>query len=175
MTHVKQAITVERPRAELFRFWRQLENLPIFMRHLKVVAATGGTTSHWVARAPGGSEVEWDAEIIAARRDELISWRSIDGSIIKSQGTVRFRDARAGCATELSLELAYDAPPGTLGTTVAMLFGDEPPRQLTDDLRRFKQIMESGEVVLPNGTTRRLRSPSSKVASSSGRLRGDDS
>jgi uncharacterized membrane protein len=151
MLHVQKSVTVRRPRAEVFQFWRRLENLPCFMYHLKSVEASG-TRSHWVARAPAGGEVEWDAEIIAEREGELLSWRSLEGSEIRNEGTVRFEDAPADRGTEVRVEISYDAPAGKAGALVAKLFGEEPSQQITDDLRRFKQVMETGEVVLSDGS-----------------------
>lgn len=152
MLHAKKSVTVKRPRAEVFQFWRHLENLPRFMHHLKSVESTGEGRSHWVARAPAGTEVEWDAEIVGEHDDEFLSWRSLDGRGIHNEGTVRFKDAPADRGTEVSVELSYDAPVGNVGAAVAKLFGEEPGQQITDDLRRFKQVMETGEVVLSDGS-----------------------
>ena len=151
MLHVQKSVTVMRPRAEVFQFWRRLENLPTFMYHLKSVEVNGAR-SHWVARAPGGGDVEWDAEIIADREGEFLSWRSLEGSEIRNEGSVRFKDAPADRGTELRVELSYDAPAGKVGALVAKLLGEEPSQQITDDLRRFKQVMETGEVVLSDGS-----------------------
>jgi len=151
MLHVTKRITINRPRDEVYRFWRDLENLPQFMQHLESVHVIGGTRSHWVAKAPTGN-VEWDAEIVAEREHELIAWRSIEGSEVRTEGSVRFIDAPADRGTEVSVELEYEAPGGKLGATVAKLFGEEPTQQIRDDLRRFKQVMETGEVVRSDGS-----------------------
>jgi len=151
MLHVTKRVTINRPRQEVYRFWRDLENLPRFMQHLESVRVIGGQRSHWVAKAPVG-KVEWDAEIVAERENELIAWRSLEGSEIRSEGSVRFVDAPADRGTELSVELEYEAPGGSLGATVAKLLGEEPTQQIRDDLRRFKQVMETGEVVLSDGS-----------------------
>ena len=95
MIHVTKTVTVMRPRAEVFAFWREFENLPNFMHHLQSVDAIGGGRTHWVVRAPAGTEVEWDAEIVAEREHEFISWRSVDGSDIQNEGTVRFKGTGA--------------------------------------------------------------------------------
>lgn len=152
MIHVTKSITIMKPRAEVYQFWRQLERLPSFMIHLKSVTEVGQTRSHWIAHAPGGTDVEWDAEIIAERATELLSWRSLDGSEIRNEGSVRFKDAPADRGTEVRVDLSYDAPGGAAGATIAKWFGEEPVQQLTDDLRRFKQVMETGEVVLSEGS-----------------------
>jgi uncharacterized membrane protein len=152
MEHVTKSITVMRPRAELFQFWRNLENLPRFMHHLKHVAVTDARRSHWVAKAPAGTEVEWDAEVIDEELDEFISWRSVEGSEIHNAGSVRFKDAPADRGTEIEVEFVYDAPAGKVGAIIAKLFGEEPTQQVTDDLRRFKQVMETGEVVRSEGS-----------------------
>ena len=141
-----------KPRAEVYQFWRQLERLPSFMIHLVSVTTTGDRRSHWVASAPGGTQVEWDAEIVAERENELLSWHSLDGSEIENEGSVSFKDAPADRGTEVRVELSYDAPGGQAGAALAKWFGEEPTQQLADDLRRFKQVMETGEVVLSEGS-----------------------
>jgi len=152
MIHVTKSVTVMKPRAEVFQFWRQLERLPSFMIHLQSVTAVSGKRSHWVAKAPAGTTVEWDADIVAERAGDLLSWRSVDGSEIRNEGSVRFKDAPADRGTEVMVELSYDAPAGAAGKVIAKWFGEEPGQQLTDDLRRFKQVMETGEVVLSDGS-----------------------
>ena len=152
MIQVKKSITVMKPRSEVYQFWRQLERLPSFMIHLESVTETSTTRSHWVANAPGGTEVEWDAEITAERENEELAWRSLADSEIQNVGSVRFEDAPADRGTEVRVELSYDAPGGAAGKAVAKWFGEEPSQQLSDDLRRFKQVMETGEVVLSEGS-----------------------
>jgi uncharacterized membrane protein len=151
MEHITKSITVRRPRQEVFGFWRDLENLPRFMQHLLRVEAHG-RSSHWVTRGPGGVEVEWDAEIVHEEPNEFISWHTAKGSAIEHAGSVRFKDAPADRGTEVEVDLAYDAPGGKAGTFIAKLFGEEPRQQIADDLRRFKQVMETGEVVLSEGS-----------------------
>jgi uncharacterized membrane protein len=143
---VEKSITIDKSPEELYRFWHHLENLPHFMAHLKSVHSTGQRRSHWVARAPLGTTVEWDAEITDDRPNELIAWRSLQGSHIPNQGCVRFQRAPGGRGTEVRVTLAYAPPLGKLGATVAKLFGEEPKQQLDDDLRRFKSLMEAGEI-----------------------------
>ena len=152
MIHVMKSVTVMKTRAEVYRFWRQLERLPSFMIHLESVTEATPTRSHWVAHAPGGSHVEWDAEIVDERENEQLSWRSVEGSEMQNIGSVRFKDAPADRGTEVHVDLSYDAPGGAAGAAIAKWFGEEPGQQLTDDLRRFKQVMETGEVVLSDGS-----------------------
>ena len=152
MIHVTKSVTVMKPRAEVYRFWRQLERLPSFMIHLASVSEVSAIRSHWIANAPGGTKVEWDAEIVDERDNELLSWRSCEGSDIPNAGKVGFTDAPADRGTEVRVDLNYDAPGGAAGAAAARLFGEEPSQQLTDDLRRFKQVMETGEVVLSDGS-----------------------
>jgi uncharacterized membrane protein len=140
---VERSITVNRPQAEVYRFWRQLENLPRFMDHLESVTVIDENRSHWVAKAPAGTKVEWDASIHNEIEDELIAWRSLPGSDIDNAGSVHFTPA--GDATEVRVVLSYDPPAGRVGAAVAKLLGEEPGTQVDEDLRRFKQVMESSK------------------------------
>jgi uncharacterized membrane protein len=151
MKHVTRSVTINRPRQEVYEFWRDLEQLPTFMIHLEAVTSTGDRRSHWVAKAPGG-RVEWDAEITEDRPGEIIAWQSVTGSDVPNGGSVRFTDAPADRGTEIHVDLRYDPPAGSAGTKVAKLFGEDPQQQLRDDLRRFKQVMETGEVVRSDGS-----------------------
>lgn len=147
MMHVTRSITVNRPRQEIFQFWRHFENLPLFMEHLAQVEVNGDKRSHWVARAPAGADVEWDAEITDEFPNEFISWRSLAGSDVENTGSVRFRDAPADRGTEIEVDLLYEPPAGRIGAGIARLFGEEPGQQVRDDLRRLKQVLETGEVM----------------------------
>ncbi|MGK5440912.1 SRPBCC family protein [Micromonospora sp. URMC 105] len=140
-------VTVNRPASEAYRFWRDLENLPRFMAHLESVRADDLRRSHWTARGPAGRLVGWDAEIVEDRPDELIAWRSLPGAQVPNAGRVRFLPAPGNRGTEVRVELGYAPPAGRLGRAVAKLFGEEPEQQIRDDLRRFKQVLETGEVV----------------------------
>jgi uncharacterized membrane protein len=152
MLKVSKSVTIKRPRAEIYQFWRDLTNLPRFTMHLQSVTTTGDRRSHWVAKAPAGTTVEWDAEIVEDRTDELISWRSTAGATVPNQGSVRFADAPADRGTEIRVELQYDPPAGSVGVIIAKLLGEEPAQQMHDDLRRLKQVLETGEVVLSDGS-----------------------
>jgi uncharacterized membrane protein len=149
--HVKAAITVRKPRQEVYRFWRDLENLPTFMDHVESVEGSNGR-SHWKVKAPVGAKVEWDAEVIEDRPGEALVWRSVEGSGIQNSGAVRFVDAPRDQGTEVHVEFEYDAPGGKVGEAVAKVFGEEPTQQAKDDLRRFKQVMETGFVVRSEGS-----------------------
>ena len=149
---VKTAVTVNRPREEVYGFWHDLESLPRFMEHLESVRVTGEGRSRWTAKAPAGRKVEWDAETVDERPNELIAWRALEGADVPNSGSVRFTDAPGGRGTEVRLELSYDAPGGALTATLAKLFGEEPTQQVKDDLRRFKQVIETGEVVRSDGS-----------------------
>ena len=151
----KRSVTVRRPVAEVYAFWRDFENFPQFMRHLESVADIGGGRSHWVAKAPAGKEVQWEAEMTEDVENERISWRSVEGSEIYNAGTVSFMPAPGDRGTEVRVELEYDPPFGKLGSKVAMLFREEPGQQVQDDLRHFKQVMETGEVLFSDATKRR--------------------
>jgi uncharacterized membrane protein len=146
-THVTKAITIKRPVEEIYNFWRNFENLPQFMYHLESVQVRGSGRSHWVAKAPGGTTVEWDAETIEDVPNQRISWRSLPDADVVNSGTVEFRRAPADRGTEIHVEIHYEPPAGKLGTLVAKLFGEEPSQQVGDDLRRLKQVLETGEVV----------------------------
>ncbi len=144
---VTRAVTIDRPRDEVYRFWRDFTNLPQFMEHLESVEMIDERRSHWKAKGPAGSSVEWDAELTGDRPGELIAWRSLEGSDVANTGTVRFLDAPGGRGTEVRVSLTYDPPAGKIGTAIAKLFGEEPGLQVNKDLRRFKQVMEVGEVI----------------------------
>jgi len=140
---VEQTVRVSRPPEELYRFWRNLENLPRFMDHLESVQIRDDLHSRWVARGPAGSRVEWDAVIHNEIPGELLAWRSLPGSEVDHAGSVHFEPAGEGTAVRVVLR--YDPPAGKLGAAVARLFGEDPDTQVADDLRRLKQLMEAGE------------------------------
>jgi uncharacterized membrane protein len=149
---VERSVLVNRPVQEVYQFWRNFENLPRFMDHLESVTVIDETRSHWVAKAPAGTRVEWDAVIHNEIENQLIAWRSLPGADINNAGSVHFIDAVPGSRTEVRVVLSYEPPAGRLGAAVAKLLGEEPSKQVEDDLRRFKQVMESSEI---SGTARR--------------------
>jgi uncharacterized membrane protein/NAD(P)-dependent dehydrogenase (short-subunit alcohol dehydrogenase family) len=164
IVNVKKSVTVNKSPAELYEFWRKFENLPKFMKHLESVTELDETRSHWVAKAPIGDNVEWDAEITSEALNEHIGWKSVEGSDIPNSGMVQFRPT-VNRGTEVKVDLTYEPPGGKLGSLLAKLFGEEPEQQVAEDLRRFKQIMETGEVVTVKGqTSGREEIPMSRAA-----------
>ncbi|HEX5733034.1 MAG TPA: SRPBCC family protein [Blastocatellia bacterium] len=159
-------VTINHSPDELYRFWRDFENLPRFMSHLESVRITGERRSHWVAKAPAGTTVEWDAEITKDIPGQLIAWRSVEGADVENSGVVRFDPAPGGRGTEVRVELFYDPPGGLLGAGIAKLFGEEPGTQIKGDLYRFKQVMETGEVIHSDSSIHRGMHPARPVESS---------
>ncbi len=143
---VVRSFTINKPREEVYRFWRNFENLPLFMSHLKSVHSGDGRRSHWVARGPLGGNVEWDAEILQECENELLAWRSLPGSDIEHWGSVEFKPAPAGRGTVVKVVLEYYPPAGTAGRALALFLGRDPEQQVREDLRHFKQIIETGEI-----------------------------
>lgn len=158
---VERAVTVARSRHELYAFWRDFTNLPQFMEHLESVRVDSPTRSHWMAKAPAGSDVEWDAEIVNDVPDEIIAWKSVGDPDVANAGAVNFSDAPADRGTIVKVTLDYEPPGGKLGAFVARLFGEDPDRQVREDLRKFKQLMETGEIT----TSARRREDSAYVGS----------
>jgi len=150
--HVRESIRLECPIGDVYRYWRRLGNLPQFMTHLVRVTETSDTHSHWVARGPAGLVVEWDAEIIHDVENAVIGWRSLTGSGVVTAGSVNFDAARSGRLTQVSVHLQYAPPAGKPGAFLASLFGREPTQTIREDLRRFKQHFEAGEVARGTAT-----------------------
>lgn len=138
--HVDTSIRIGRPVHEVYRFWRDLENLPTFMRHLEQVSMREEGVSHWVARGPAGIPVEWDARIINDVEDKVIGWQSLDGSTISTAGSVNFRGEPGG--TMVHVRFQYQPPGGAIGAAVARLFGEEPNQTVRADLQRLKEMLE---------------------------------
>lgn len=159
---VKKAITIGKSADELYAFWRNFENLPKFMRHLESVTTLDGKKSHWVATAPMGKTVQWDAEIINETPNELIAWRSLPGADVDSAGSVTFKPAPQGRGTEVHVSLSYQPPAGQIGAAFAKLFGEEPNQQVDNDLRHFKNLMETGRLPTTDGQPAGKRSLSAK-------------
>ncbi len=148
---VEKTVTINKSAEELYRFWHNFENLPTFMKHLKSVKVYNEKRSHWIANAPLGNSVEWDADILEDRENEFISWASVEGADVDNSGFVRFKKAPGDRGTEVKIVLEYNPPGGVLGATVAKLFGEEPEQQIGDELRRFKMLMEAGEIATTEG------------------------
>jgi len=148
----KRSATINRSPAELYGFWKNFENLPRFMKHLESVNVIDDRRSHWVAKSPVGDSIEWDAEITSDEPNAHIGWKSVEGSDIANSGMVQFRPT-VDRGTEISVDLSYESPGGKLGSLLARLFGEEPGQQVAEDLRRFKQLMETGEIITVKGQT----------------------
>jgi uncharacterized membrane protein len=148
---VREQVSVNRSISELYRFWRNVENLPRVMSYLEDVSKSSDRRSHWVAKGPAGQRVEWDAEITDARENELVAWRSLEGSEVPNEGSVRFSRSPDGSGTVIDVALTYHPPGGKAGAAVAKLFGREPAQEIRRDLERFKQRVESGNLILASG------------------------
>jgi len=153
---IETAVTIAKPRAELYAYWRRLENLPRFMKNLDTVADLGGGRSHWVGKSPLGFKVEWDAEIVEEREGQLLSWRSLPGSQVHNAGTVFFEDAAGGRGTtvRVSLEFRGDG----IGQAIGKALSSVTEQQVHEDIRRFKRLMETGEIATTEGQTHGERS-----------------
>lgn len=146
MLHVEKSITINRSAEECYRFWHDFENFPNFMTHLEAVQITGENRIHWKAKGPAGAHVEWDAELIADEPGQYLAWHSLDGSDVDHAGSVRFERAPGGRGTIVRVALRYSPPGGAAGALIARLFGEAPEQQIDEDLRRFKWLIETGEV-----------------------------
>ena len=149
--HLEESIIINRPPEELYRLWLRFEDLPLFMDHLVSVKVTGSKRSHWVAKAPAGTLVEWDAEIINETPNQLIAWRSLEGADVDHAGTVRFERAPGGRGTLLKVKLQYRPPAGVVGGAFAKVFGQAPEKQVPIDLMRLKQFIQTGEIARTEG------------------------
>jgi uncharacterized membrane protein len=143
---VARSVTIDRPREELYDFWRHFKNLPLFMDNVHSVTVQSETHSHWVIEAPAGKTVEWDAVITRDEPGRLIAWESLEGASVRNSGRVEFLDSPDHRGTVVRVTLTYDPPAGAVGKLIAKLFQREPKVQARQDLRRFKQLMETGEV-----------------------------
>ncbi len=161
---VDHAITIGRSRSEVYSFFRELTNLPQFMQHVQSIELLDNKMSHWVVRAPAGRTVEWDAVIHNEVENELIAWRTLPGANVDHAGAVWFKDAPEGSGTELKVELQYNPPAGIAGAVFARLWGEEPTQQISDDLRRLKQLLEAGEILTTEGQPHGAASRSSRTA-----------
>ncbi len=151
---VEKTVTINKPVEELYHFWHNFGNLPRFMKHLKDVKVHNNKRSHWITNAPLGGSVEWDADIIEDRENELIAWTSVAGADVDNSGSVRFQPAPGDRGTEVKVVTEYNPPGGAIGAGIAKLFGEEPEQQIGDDLRRFKMMMEAGEIATTEGQPR---------------------
>ncbi|HYO94976.1 MAG TPA: SRPBCC family protein [Polyangiaceae bacterium] len=161
---VKRAITINLPPHQVYAFWHDFQNLPRFMAHLESVEVLDGR-SRWRAKAPVGMTVEWEAEVVEDRPNEMIAWRSLPGTLVPNQGSVRFMPAPGGRGTEVFVELRYEPPGGAVGAAIAKLFGEEPSQQVAGDLRRLKQVLETGEVMHSDASVHRGAHPAQPSSS----------
>ena len=152
---IGKSVTINRPRAELYAYWRDFANLPTFMDNVARIDVIDAKTTHWVVKAPAGKTVEWDALITEERDGEYFAWASAEGADVPNSGRVDFRDAGER-GTVVTATILYDPPGGTIGKLIAKLFQREPAIQARRDLRRFKQLMETGEVSTSSRTRAQL-------------------
>jgi uncharacterized membrane protein len=139
-------LTVNRPRQEVYDFWRKLSNLPLFMEHLEKVDVLDDQRSHWVAKVPGGiTTIEWDAEIVKEINGELLGWNSLPHASVNNAGKVEFKDAHGG-GTELTVVITYRAPFGDIGEGIASLFNPMFKKIITRDVHGFKRYIEAGDI-----------------------------
>lgn len=148
--HVVKSLTINKSAAELFAFWRDFENLSQIMMHLESVTEIDNKRSHWKAKAPVGASVEWEAEITSERENEFIEWSSVENSDVANSGKVEFLPTQDR-GTEVKVTLHYQSPGGKIGSLFAKFFGEEPEQQVAEDLRRLKQLMESGTIMTIEG------------------------
>lgn len=151
---VEKTVTINKSAEELYNYWHNFENLPTFMKHVKSVQVIDMRRSHWVANAPLGQTIEWDADIINDQPNQLIAWASEEGAQVDNSGFVRFQPAPGDRGTEVKVVMEYNVPGGMLTAAIAKLFGEEPEQQIGDELRRFKQLMETGEIATTEGQSR---------------------
>jgi len=142
---LEKSVTINRPREEIFAFWRSFENLPRFMKHIESVTETAPGFSHWVIRTEKGKSLEWDARIIEERPPEMLSWVSLPGADVDNAGSVWFTPEPGGRGTVVKVQLKYSPPGGKLAAMIAKLLGDSADEQIAADLFRLKSLLESGE------------------------------
>jgi uncharacterized membrane protein len=138
---VEESVTIDQTPEALYSFWRNFENLPRFMSHLVSVQVLDSRRSHWKAKGPAGTDVEWDAEIIHEEPNRLIGWRSIPGSEVDHAGSVHFTSAGDLRGTEVKVILRYDPPAGKLGAMVAKIFGKDPGSEVREDLGALERLL----------------------------------
>jgi uncharacterized membrane protein len=155
--NLKESMTVARPPSEVYRFWRNLDNLPSFLTNLVSVEQLDDTRSRWTFRGPGGKNVRWDAVIINEIENELIAWKSLPGADVVSAGSVSFTPARHG-GTAVTVTMQYAPPAGKVGAAMAWLMGRGGASEVREDLRRLKQILETGELPSTEGQPTGARS-----------------
>ncbi len=148
--HLEAAFTVNKPADELYRFWRNVENLPTFMQHIESVQATGNRL-HWVARGPLGAKLSWDTQITDEKENEWIVWQSVEDTPVHHSGSVHFRPAAGNRGTVVTVAIQYEPQARGVGQTLLELLGKGPEFQLREELRHFKQLVEAGEIPTTEG------------------------
>jgi uncharacterized membrane protein len=148
---VEKTVTINRSPEDLYNFWHNLENLPKFSKHLESVKVIDPKRSHWIAAAPLGAKVEWDSEVVVDEANSLLGWASLPSADIENAGFVRFRAATGGRGTEVKVVMEYSIVGGAVTAAIAKIFGEEPELQVGEDLHRFKQLMETGEIATTQG------------------------
>jgi uncharacterized membrane protein len=143
---VGRTVSINRPRQELYAFWRDFTNLPLFMENIETIRVLDEHRSHWVVAAPGERTVEWDSVVTEDEPGSMIAWASAEGASVRNSGRIEFRDSTNGRGTVVTATIIYDAPGGAVGKALAKLFQREPNIQARRDLRRFKQLLETGEI-----------------------------
>lgn len=151
---VEKTVTINKPAEELYRFWRNFENLPRFIKHLKEVKVYDEKKTHWIVEGLLDRTLEWDAVIVEDRENEIISWASVQSAEIENSGVVQFKPAPGNRGTEVKVVREFNPPGGAIGNAIAKLFGEDPKHNLTEDLRHFKMLMEAGEIATTEGQPR---------------------
>lgn len=151
--HIETSIAIDKSPAELYAFWRDFKNLPIFMKNLEAVTELDSVRSHWIAKGPAGTRVEWEAEIYNEIENELIAWRSLENADVVNAGSVRFQPGSVGHGTFVRVTMNYNPPAGKVGASLAQFVGAEPGQMIKEDLRRLKQFLEAGEIASIDGQT----------------------
>lgn len=152
---IGRTVTINRSPQDLYAFWRDFRNLPLLMDNIESVQILDSTRSHWKVKVPADTTVEWDSLISEDIPGEVISWRSAEKASITNSGRIEFKPMSNGRGTQVTITIVYDPPAGTLGKIIAKLFQREPNIQVRQDLRRFKQLMETGEIPTSGGLTPR--------------------
>jgi uncharacterized membrane protein len=148
---VRECFTVNAPPGSLYRFWKRFSDFPRFMRNVRSVAELGAGRSHWVVGGPAGRTVEWDAEIVEDVPDAGLRWRTLEGAAVRHGGCVAFRPATGGRGTVVDVRMAYEPPAGAAAASLVRMLGEEPEEQIREDLRRFKSLVETGEIPTTGG------------------------
>jgi uncharacterized membrane protein len=152
------SVVINAARQQVYEFWRNFENLPLFMNHLETVSVTGERRSRWIALGPMGTRIAWDAEVVSENPNEEIRWRSLPGSDVETSGIVRFKQATGNRGTLVQVISVIEPPGGTLGGAVAKMFGKDPNFMMRQDLRRLKALIETGEIPTIEGQSHGPRS-----------------